>query len=183
MGTRARAAIAAALLVAASGVSGCEPGLLTPSTSPSDVRPGDVPFRLEGAGGAVMIVPVTVNGAGPFDFALDTGATLTCIDVTLADELLLPERPGQVGLGAGIAGQGAIKLVEIDALSVGEAAATDLTACVIDLQHIQGLGVDIRGLVGLNFLKNYRVTIDFEREVLRLDDPAAPVSPPGDGEP
>lgn len=36
---------------------------------------------------------------------------------------------------------------------------------------MQPPGFGIKGLVGLNFLKSYRVTIDFERNLLRLDKP------------
>jgi hypothetical protein len=36
---------------------------------------------------------------------------------------------------------------------------------------MQPPGFGIKGLLGLNFLKNYRVAIDFERNSLRLDKP------------
>jgi len=38
----------------------------------------------------LMIVPTMVNGAGPFNFLLDTGATHTVIDPALARQLQLP---------------------------------------------------------------------------------------------
>ena len=36
-----------------------------------------------------IVVPVTINGAGPFDFLVDTGDTDTIIDRKLAEELHL----------------------------------------------------------------------------------------------
>ena len=40
----------------------------------------------------------------------------------------------------------------------------------VDLRHLQDLpGFDVDGLLGLNLLKSFRVTLDFERQVLRLE--------------
>jgi hypothetical protein len=64
-----------------------------------------------------------------------------------------------------------MKLLKIDTLEVGEAKATGLTVCSIDLNRIAPPGAGIKGLVGLNFLKSYRVTIDFEKKSLRLEKP------------
>jgi predicted aspartyl protease len=35
----------------------------------------------------LLLVPVTVNGRGPYDFVVDTGASHVVIDTALADEL------------------------------------------------------------------------------------------------
>ena len=114
------------------------------------------------------MVPVMIDGRGPFRFVLDTGATLTCVDVALADSLGLRDQAGVQGYGAGVGGQGAVRLVEIDSMSLGAASATDLPACVLDLAGFEQIGLDVDGLVGLNFLSAFRMTLDFEREVLIL---------------
>jgi hypothetical protein len=49
--------------------------------------------------GAAILVPVKINGQGPYTFVLDTGATFTCIDQKLVDQLKLPETRGQIGVG------------------------------------------------------------------------------------
>lgn len=127
---------------------------------------------LTGAGGAALVVPVRVNGGGPYDFVLDTGATLTCVDRALADSLGLPEARGALGVGAGIrSGPGAMRLVEIDSLSVGGARAEGLTGCTLDLEQFRALGLDARGLLGLNFLREFRVTLDFDAGRLTLVRP------------
>ncbi|HEU0076709.1 MAG TPA: hypothetical protein VFQ76_03610 [Longimicrobiaceae bacterium] len=41
---------------------------------------------------AAIIVPVFVNGVGPFDFVLDTGATFTCLEPMLSRRLT-PQEP------------------------------------------------------------------------------------------
>ena len=134
-------------------------------------EPGEVQFELAGTGGAALVVPVKVNDTGPYPFVLDTGATVTCVDELLANELALREPVGRIGFGAGVRGFGRMRLVSIDSLQVGEAKTTNLTGCALDLQSIKGAGLDVRGLLGLNFLKEYRVTLDFADRTLRLDTP------------
>jgi predicted aspartyl protease len=141
------------------------------AAQPRATSPGEVAFRLAGPGGAALLVPVTINGQGPFNFVLDTGATFTCIDRQLVDQLGLPRRPGQVGVGVGIGSSGRVEIVTVDSLQVGSATGDQMMACAIDLTELQNLGVEIDGLLGLNFLKAFQVTLDFEREVLRLDEP------------
>src|SRR5436190_21982426 len=40
-----------------------------------------------------MTGPVTINGQGPFQFLVDTGANVSCISKELAQRLALPELP------------------------------------------------------------------------------------------
>lgn len=135
----------------------------------ADSAAGEVAFELAGPNDAALVVPVRINGAGPFDFALDTGATLTCLDRALADSLSLPDVQGIQGVGAGIGGGGRVRLVRIDSLATGNARAEDLSACVVDLSDIQAMGVEIDGLLGLNFVKEFRVTLDFDRNIMTLE--------------
>jgi predicted aspartyl protease len=164
-------------LLLASGLAAATSACVAvPSAPPASSEPGEVPVQLVGPGGAALVVPVTVNGAGPFSFVLDTGATLTCVDEALAAKLDLPEPVGTVGYGGTLAGVGRVRLVRIDSLEVGTARATDVQACAIDLASMRRTGLDVQGLVGLNFLKAYRVTLDFRERTLRLDE-AAPTDP------
>lgn len=139
---------------------------------PSETAPGEVRFELAGPNKAAIIVPVKINGKGPYDFVLDTGATFTCIDRSLAEELKLPDWDGPFGTVI-IGGRGGeMAFVKIDTLEVGDTAkASELVACKLDLGPMQPPGFGLKGLVGLNFLKSYRVTINFERNSLRLDKP------------
>ena len=138
---------------------------------PADSAAGEIPFQLAGQNGAAIIVPVNINGEGPYDFVLDTGATVTCVDAALADSLALPPLRGAIGTGAGATGSGQLRLVRIDSVRVAGASAAGLPGCVLDLAHIQAVGFEADGLLGLNFLKPFRVTLDFERSVLILRAP------------
>ncbi|HSJ13018.1 MAG TPA: retropepsin-like aspartic protease [Longimicrobiales bacterium] len=152
-------------------VAGCQPSAPGRVQAPADSAAGEVAFQLAGPNDAAIIVPVTLNGGGPWDFVLDTGATMTCVDQALADSLALPALRGAVGVGAGVGGGGRLRLVRFDSVRVGGASATDLPGCTLDLSHVQGIGIRADGLLGLNFLKPFRVTLDFERSVLILQEP------------
>lgn len=133
-----------------------------------------VPIRLAAPGDAALLVPVRINGHGPYDFILDTGATLTCVDQRMADSLALPEARGHIGVGTGIrGGTGSMRLVEIDSVAVGEARAEGLIGCAVDLEPFRATGLEVQGLLGLNFLTEFRVTLDFASERLTLAEPNA----------
>jgi len=139
--------------------------------TPTSTTTGEVPFALAAPNDAAIIVPVKINGHGPYKFVLDTGATFTCIDQKLADELKLPEWRGQFGVGVLMPTDGNIKLVSLDTFEVGNVKATEMKACAIEFSRLQTGGLDARGLVGLNFLKSFQVKIDFKKKVLHLDKP------------
>lgn len=142
-------------------------------TVPPDSAAGEVPFQLAGPNGAAIVVPAVLNGHDSVSLILDTGATLTCLDDSVARDLKLPERIGMVGAGVAVGGAGRMRLVKLDSIQVGAARATDLTACAIDLTNVRAVSPKVRGLLGLNFLKNFRVTLDFKRNVLRLERPTS----------
>jgi predicted aspartyl protease len=164
--------IAMICLLSALLVTGCQE-IVTRTATPAEVEPGEVEFALRGPGEAALVIPVTINGTGPYDFVLDTGATLTCIDSALAAELELPEARGIGAVATGIGGGGATTIVRIESLTVGSATAGEITACLLDLEQFRAAGIEIQGLLGLNFLRSYTVTLDFERRVARFDEPGA----------
>ena len=149
--------------------------------APIDSASGELAFRMAGMGGAAIVVPVFINGRGPTDLILDTGATLTCVDSTLARELQLPERRGTLGMAIGVGGSGRVQLRRVDSIRVGGALARELTVCAMDLRALQAVSPNVRGLLGLNVLRNFRVTLDFDRKVLRLAEAGGGRAGPGRG--
>src|SRR5437879_4339996 len=87
---------------------------------PAGTVPGEVNFELAPPNDAAIIVPVKINGQGPYKFVLDTGATFTCIDQKLVDELKLPESGGQFGGGGLTANQSGGKLADCARLELGQ---------------------------------------------------------------
>jgi predicted aspartyl protease len=158
-----------ALVPAVVLATACQP-LVDPQTA-VPVGEGEIRFTLAGRGEAAIVVPVYVNDRGPYDFVLDTGATLTCVDRILAEELDLPPVRGVVGVGATVGTSGQVDLLRVDRIAVGDAGATDVTVCAVDLATMRDVGLQAHGLLGLNVLKEYRVTLDFRNQVLSLRDP------------
>lgn len=138
--------------------------------TPASTTPGEVPFEMAPPNDAAIIVPVKINGRGPYKFVLDTGATFTCIDQKLVDQLKLPEWKGPLGVGI-IQTTGSVKLVSLDTFEVGNVKATEMRACAIEFSSLPTAGLDARGLVGLNFLKSFQVRIDFKKRVVSLNKP------------
>lgn len=147
-------------------LSACQVSAPSRAEAPADSAAGEIAMDWAGPNRAALVVPVHVNGRGPYDFVLDTGATLTCVSEELAAELSLPEATGQIGFGAGVGGSGRMRLVRVDSLRVGAARAADLQACALDLGSAQSIGIEFAGLLGLNFLRSFRVVLDFERDMI-----------------
>ena len=137
--------------------------------TPALTVPGEVPFELAPPNDAAIIVPVKINGHGPFKFVLDTGATFTCIDQKLVDQLKLPEWKGPLGIGIIQPIGGSVKFVSLDTFEVGNVKATEMKACAIEFSQLPTGGLDAHGLVGLNFLKSFQVRIDFKKKILSLN--------------
>lgn len=150
---------------------GCDALRSTQTGEPAESAPGTVKFTMAAPNDAAIIVSVKINGQGPYDFVLDTGATFTCVDNSLAEQLKLPEWKGGFGTVVVGPGGGGMRLLQVETLEMGDAKATNLVACSLELSRIAPPGLGIKGLVGLNFLKSYRMTIDFKQKTLRLDKP------------
>ncbi|CAN5817224.1 hypothetical protein BH23GEM9_BH23GEM9_15440 [soil metagenome] len=164
---RAGPSAAVAALLLACQVSG-EPSRVD---APADADAGQVPLQLVGANDAALTVPVHINGAGPFDLVLDTGATFTCVTHELAEQLALRDQPGAIGFGAGVQSAGRVRIVRYDSVRVGAAVAYDMAGCVLDLSTLEMVGTTVDGLLGLNFLREFDVHFDFTRNILTLTEP------------
>ena len=79
----------------------------------------EVPFRLAGAAQPLILVPTSVNGRGPFDFILDTGAGTSLVSLDLARQQGIPTEQMKEGTGAG--GKVRLALGTVESLAVGQA--------------------------------------------------------------
>ena len=116
-----------------------------------------------------IYMTVTVNGVGPFNFILDTGAGMTIVDTKLADTLGLQEA-GTLP-AAGIGGLEVGKFARIDSISLGGLALYDLTVGVIDFEMINSMtAMPIHGIIGYNLFSRLIVEIDYAGEKLNIFD-------------
>lgn len=113
----------------------------------------------------MMIIPITINRAGPFDFLVDTGSTDTIIDRALAEELRLPPA-GKMTIEMA-AGELVMPLVQTDSLSIGGATVHGLNLGVVN--NYANLVPKVRGILGENFLRSFDLLIDNRRHLIQLE--------------
>jgi predicted aspartyl protease len=129
-----------------------------------------IKFRLAGGAQPLILLPVHVNDCGPFDFILDTGAGTSLLASDLAKQLELKTISSKEGQSAG--GKVSVSLAKVDSLAAGEAKLGDVDVGIVDLSHLgKTIGARIDGDLGYNFLKHFRVTIDYRDCEIRFDDP------------
>jgi predicted aspartyl protease len=120
---------------------------------------------------ALIVIPVKINHAGPFDFMVDTGSQLTVVDPSLASELNLNSQ-GRVGI-ISIADYAQVSATLLDSLEVGSNVVEKSPAMVQDLREIQAADHRIRGVLGESFLSHFDLLIDYEHKSLCLDETSA----------
>jgi hypothetical protein len=118
-----------------------------------------------------MIVAVSVNHAGPYNFLLDTGMQVTLIDPSLAAELHLQPRGAAVVAGAG--SRQSASYVPVDLLEAGSHAVPNQNLLVYELQNLYGIDFHIRGILGEDFLEHFDMLVDNVHGLLCLDETAA----------
>jgi predicted aspartyl protease len=139
----------------------------TATLSPSASR---IKFRLAGGAQPLILVPVSVNDEGPFDFIFDTGAGTSLLSTELAKQLDVRIIGAKEGQSAG--GKVSVSLAKVDSLAVGEIRLPDLDVGIVDLSHVgKTIGARIDGDLGYNFIKHFRITIDYRNLEIRFDDP------------
>jgi len=137
------------------------PGAVPPSPPPSAASSapalgGDDAQTLITAVDAAqrMTVDVFVNGSGPYNFAVDTGADRTAVARSLSDRLALPK--GKAATMHSMGGTGQIGTAMISTLQVGTNEVRDVRAPVLADQHI-----GVSGLLGVDSLADQRIEMDF----------------------
>jgi len=129
-----------------------------------------VPFRLVNR--YQMIVAVSVNHSGPYNFLLDTGTQMTMVDPALAAELHLNTQ-GSAGV-AGVGFLASAPFAQLDLLEVGSHAVVDQKVLVFDFQKSHSVDLHLfRGVLGEDFLGEFDMLIDNAHNLLCLDDSSA----------
>ncbi|WP_035356660.1 retropepsin-like aspartic protease [Edaphobacter aggregans] len=118
----------------------------------------------------MIIVPLTINGMGPFDFLLDTGSTRTVLDQKLAEELHL-EPAGRATLESPD-GAAVTTVAHTDSVSMGGATVRNLNMVV--MSHYDLLP-KVRGILGEDFLRYFDILIDNRRHLIQFERGPGPL--------
>lgn len=116
--------------------------------------------------GEVVIIEATLNNKRSAKFVVDTGASYTLISSALARDLSIDvgentkTMPFQTANGLINA-----PVTRLDSISVGGMEIRNLTTAVHDAIP----DPQVAGLLGLNFLSNFRMDIDTQKRILHLE--------------
>ncbi len=125
----------------------------------------------------MVIVPVSINGAGPFNFMLDTGNNTTIIDRKLADQLSLP-LVGEKEV-TGIEAKLHVSIAHSRSISIAGLAVRDLNVNVLPGPHPLP---NVRGVLGEDFLSHFDLLIDNRHHTVDLQLGLGPMSDMFEGE-
>src|SRR5205814_7774731 len=118
----------------------------------------------------LILLPVEVNGKGPFEFILDTGAGTSLLSSELGKTLNVKILGSKEGQSAG--GAVSVALAKLSSLAVASVKLDDIDVGVVDLSQIgKTVGAKIDGDLGYNFLKHFRITLDYRKSEIRFEDP------------
>jgi predicted aspartyl protease len=134
----------------------------------SQIAGNTVQFRLVGRSNSLVLVPTSINGTGPYHFLFDSGATRSMISPVLASSLGISGGAAEAASGAGGATQ--LQVARLSSIAVGPVQQETPQVCISDdlLQIAKALDVQADGLIGCDFLKDLRVTIDYARTLLHF---------------
>ncbi|MDI6794115.1 MAG: retropepsin-like aspartic protease [bacterium] len=105
------------------------------------------------------------NGTVSVDLILDTGATFVAISWAVAkvigyDPAVVSEREEIITANGVIE----VPKLNVDSVTVGNVEARDVEVICHDMPEL----VEVRGLLGLSFLKHFRTVIDYRKGYLEI---------------
>ena len=113
-----------------------------------------------------FVVNARINGVDSARLMIDTGATLCTFSSEVAGLLGLPTESGTTVIMHLASGSVNAPLISVERMEVGGTEVRNLRVGILDFSS--GLSVD--GLLGMNFLKNFRFFIDQNEAALYLDE-------------
>ena len=131
----------------------------------------EVPLRTTSSG--FLSGEVALDGfEKPLNFIIDTAASITVVSEKLSQEealndLLQPSKMRVFG-AAGVTEN--VMMVQLPKVGLGLTKLEKINAAVLDLEPVnETAGFKQSGILGGNFLRNFRVYFDFARGALRLE--------------
>jgi predicted aspartyl protease len=124
-----------------------------------------------GVNGHIVLLPVVVNGQGPFDFALDTGAPTTVVEPAFAKRAGLERLANADAIGA--AGPTSASAARVESLAVGDARVTSMRIGVVDkFSALRAISPTVVGSLGNDFLHHFVVDVDYAHETIVCRNPS-----------
>jgi len=125
----------------------------------------EIKFRL--VHDTVVVISLTANDQGPFDFVLDTGTNTTIVDSSLAKRLSLAAQD-RIQLST-LRGTETVIRSSMRTLAAGAVHAENLEVLVQDLSELRSVDSHIQGIVGQNFLSHFNYLLDYRKHALQVE--------------
>ncbi len=135
-----------------------------PAATPAAAAPAALATHRDRVGR--IIVPVTINGIGPFRFMVDTGANHTVLAQSVLARLALPVDPDNLISVVGVSGTAQVASAHVDRLDAGALHFTNMQLPVLSGPVFEG----IDGILGMDGFDGKRVTANFVRGEFRIVD-------------
>jgi len=113
----------------------------------------------------LIFADVRINGKGPYNFVIDTGASQTALSEKLARDLGLKVITSTVLHGVGGSGKANSNIYRIDQLQIGDVSVGDLPVGTFDDPIISQLA---DGIIGTAMLADFIITINYPQGLLEL---------------
>jgi len=114
-----------------------------------------------------LSVEVRVNGHGPYQFLVDSGADTSVVGMRIARELQLPL--GTPAILNGMTERSLVDRVKVDSLTLGPTEVADLQLPTLSEEDVGG-----QGMIGIDALVRRRLMMDFEKRLITVEDATKP---------
>jgi predicted aspartyl protease len=122
-----------------------------------------------------ILVPVTINGQGPFRLVVDTGASHSTVSPQLAQRLGLEASDEFPFIVNGITGSERAPSIPVEHMEVGDLQMSSLRLPVIQAAILAGAD----GILGAAGLKDERILVEFARNRVTISRPKIGLAPRG----
>lgn len=116
----------------------------------------------------MIVIPVRVDGKGPYHFLLDTGATSSAVDPQLSSSLNLPAM--QSVKIASWENTTDARRVQVQNLSLGSIDSGPLSVLVQPLREFKAFDSQVRGVLGQDVLLRSNFLIDNRHHLVQFDN-------------
>ena len=114
-----------------------------------------------------LTVQVLVNGSGPYNFIVDSGADTSVVGLRIARSLQLPL--GTPAILNSMTARNIVDRVKVDQLTLGPTTVRDLQLPALRESDLGG-----EGMIGIDALVEQRLMMDFENRLIKVEDARIP---------
>ena len=116
----------------------------------------------------LIVTSVLVNGTGPFDFVVDTGASSTVIDSELAKQLSLSALESETVHT--VTGSKTVYRYRVDSVALGPKFVRSLTVLCAEPRDMHGMSPKVRGVLGQNFLSEFDYILNYRDQRIEFEE-------------